>query len=151
MPQDFSKYLGVEVDTIERPAAPPTGHYFGKFQSWKGAERFYEGKGGPATPVIEVTLKCTGADEDAMEEDASAAEKAVNRLFTKDYQLNDEAGLFALRRLTSETCGVDTKGLALGDALDACKNSDIKFHQQPRAGKEEGQFFPNVTKILPIG
>ena len=150
MALDFSSYLNVEVDTIEAPKTPPLGHYFADFTSWKGAERDYnKASGGPKVPVVEVTFKITCPDDDATEEDADGAEKAVGRLVTKDYTLNDEAGMYALRRLTGETCGVDTKGLALQDALDACKGSQVKVFNQPRAGKEEGQFFVNITKVLP--
>ncbi len=150
MAVDFSNYLSVPVDSIEAPKASPTGHYFATFQSWKGAERFYEGKGGPATPVVELTFKLTGADEDAADEDAASAAKCVGKLVTKDYTLSEESGMYALRRFTSETCGVDTKGLDLGDSLDACKSAEVKVFNQPRAGKEEGQFYNNVTKILPL-
>lgn len=147
---DFSKYLDVKVDTIEAPKSAPVGHYFASFVSWKGAERFYEGKGGPATPVVELTFKITGADEDAEEEDAEAATKATGKLVTKDYNLSEESGMFGLRRFTAETCGIDTKGLGLSDALDACKGSGVKVFNEPRADKRnEGVFFNNITKVLP--
>ncbi len=150
MAVDFSNYLSVPVDSIEAPKAAPTGHYFATFVSSKGTERFYDGKGGKATPVCELTLKLTGADTDAQEEDPIAAEKCVGKLVTKDYTLSEESGMYNLRRFVSETCGVDTKGLDLGDALDACKGSAVKVFNQPRAGKEEGQFYNNITKILPL-
>lgn len=149
MAVDFSKYLSKKVEEIERPSVGPVGHYFAKLQSWKGAERFYEGKGGPATPVVEVTFKITGVDEDALEEDAASAEKGIGRLVTRDYNLSDEGGTYALRRLTEETCGVDTAGLDLSDALDACKGSDVKVFNEPRQGKEEGQLFWNIKQVLP--
>lgn len=145
---DFSSYLNVKVETIERPSTPPLGHYFAVVQGWKTAERFYEGKGGPASPVVEVTFKITSPDSDAVDEDASAAEKAVGKLATKDYGLKDEGGLYGLRRLVGETCGVDTKGLSLEDGLDAIKGSEVKIYNQPRQGKEEGQFFTNITRVL---
>ena len=150
MALDFSKYLNVDVDSIEAPAAPPLGHYHAQFVSWKGAERDYDkANGGPKTPVVEVTFKITAPDTDAEEEDAAAAAKAVGRLVSKDYTLSDEAGMYGLRRLTSETCGVDTKGLALEDALNACKGADVKVFNQPRPGKEEGVFYTNIKSVLP--
>ncbi len=149
MAVDFSNYLSVPVDSIEAPKAAPTGHYFATLQAWKGAERFYAGKGGPATPVVELTLKITGPDADASEEDPTGAEKAIGKLVTKDYNLSEESGMYGLRRFTAETCGVDTKGLDLSDALDACKSATVKIFNQPRAGKEEGQYYNNVTMILP--
>lgn len=150
MALDFSRYLKVEVDSIEAPTAPPIGHYFAKVQSWKGQERDYDkATGGPKTPVVEVTFKITAPDQDAEEEDPIGAAKAVGRLVTRDYSLTDESGMYALRRLTGETCGIDTKGLDLSDALDACKGSDVKVYNVPRAGREEGQFYSNITKVLP--
>lgn len=149
MAVDFSRYLKTKVDEIERPSIGPVGHYYAKVQSWKGAERFFEGKGGPATPVCEVSFKITAPDEDALAEDEAQANKAVGRLVTKDYQLNDDQGMYNLRRLTSDTCGIDTKGLELDDALDACKGSDVKVFNEPRQGKEEGQLFWNIKQVLP--
>lgn len=150
---DFSKYLSVPVDSIEAPTAPPLGHYFADVVSWKGAERDYDkANGGPKTPVVEVTFKITGAEEDAEAEDSVGAAKAVSKLVTKDYALSEESGMFQLRKLTSETCGIDTTGLALNDALDACKGSSVKVYNEPRAGKgeREGQFFTNITRVLPV-
>jgi len=148
---DFSKYLGVAVDTIEAPRSAPEGHYHASFVSWKPTERNYgKATGAPPTPVIELTFKVTGASEDAIDLDAEAAEKATGRLMTKDYSLDDDAGLYGLRRFASETCGIDTKALNLGDSLDACKGSDVMLFNQPRPGKEEGVFYNNVTKVLPV-
>lgn len=146
---DFSKYLGVQVDTIEAPRAAPEGHYLGTFVKWAPAERNYnKATGGPPTPVIELTLKCTATLDDAIEADSTAAEKAIGRLFTKDYALDDDAGLYAIRRFASEACGVDTTGLSIADGLDAAKGSDVKFFNKPRPGKEEGVFYNNVTSIF---
>lgn len=147
---DFSSYLGVKVDTIEAPTAAPNGHYFATFTGWKTAERNYaKATGGPPTPVVELTFKITSPDTDAAEDMPEAAQKAVNKLVTKDYTLNEEAGMFNLRKFTGDTCGIDTKGLSLEDALNACKGSDVKVYNEPRPGKEEGQFFNNVTRVLP--
>lgn len=150
MAKDFSTYLNVAVESIEAPRAAPAGHYFAVFQSWKGAERDYaKASGGPPTPVVECTYKITAPDTDASEEDADAANKAVNRLVTKDYTLNEESGLYALRQMLAVACGIDTKGLDLSDALDAAKGSDVKVYNVPRAGKEEGQFYNNIVRVLP--
>lgn len=152
MAVDYSKYLGKKVDEIERPTTGPAGHYFATYQSFKGAERYYD-KENPkvGTPVVELTFKITGPDEDAIAEDADSAEKMVGRLATKDYTLTDDGGMFSLRRFGEETCGVDGKGLELGDLLDAAKGSAVLLFNQPRAGKEEGQFYFNVSKVLKVG
>lgn len=147
---DFSSYLNVEVDTIEAPTAGPAGHYFATLQGWKSAERNYaKATGGPPTPVVELTFKISGPDTDADEEDSTRAQKMTGKIVTKDYTLSEEAGMYGLRRFTSETCGVDTKGLHLSDALDACKGADVKVFNAPRAGKEEGQWYNNITLVLP--
>lgn len=147
---DFSRYLSVEVDAIEAPTVGPLGHYLASFQSWKGAERDYDkANSGPKTPVIELTFKITQPDDDAVEEDASNAQKMVGKLATKDYTLNDETGMFNLKKFVSEICDVDSK-TGLGDALDACKGSVVKLFNEPRSGKEEGVFYFNVKKILPV-
>ncbi len=151
MALDFTKYLSVQVDTIEAPRAAPLGHYFADFMSWKGAERdFDKASGGPKTPVVELTFKITGADTDAEEQDPDGAAKAVGKLVTRDYTLSEESGLFQLRRFTSDICGVDTKGLELDHALDACKGTTVKVFNEPRADKRnEGVFFNNITRIFP--
>lgn len=145
---DFSAYLGVKVDDIEAPKPLPLGHYYATFKSWKGAERDYDkANGGPKTPVVELTFSLDEPCDDVEPEELP--DKGVNgRIVTKDYQLNDEIGLNGLKLFTSKACGVDTKGLDLGDALDACLSSTVKLFNEPRPGKEEGQFFPNIRRIL---
>jgi len=153
MALDFSKYLGVEVDSIPKSIPSlPGGHYHADVQGWKGAERDYDkANGGPKTPVIEVSFKITAADDD-VEFPADFSEGSeVGKVVTKDYRLNDadKAGLVMLRRLAEDTCGVSVKGLALPDMLDAMKGSSVKVWNDPRPGQEEGQFFTNIKKVLP--
>lgn len=146
---DFSSYLDVPVDNI--PKTLPSlgmGHYFATVKGWKTAERFYDGKSNPGTPVVEVTFTITGPDDDV----ADWQDSFRNRPVTKDYTLNDpdRTGQVMLRRLGEETCGVDVKGLALTDLLEAMKGCEVKVYNEPRSGKEEGQFFPNIKKVLPL-
>ncbi len=151
MAVDFSSYLSVDADSIPKSVPSlPGGHFYATIASWKGAERFYEGKGGPATPVVELTFRITGADDD-VDTDSLPEGGGVGKTVTKDYQLNDpdKTGIVMLRRLAEDTCGLDVKGLQLSDVLDALKGSEVKVYNEPRAGKEEGQFFANVKKVLP--
>lgn len=151
MAANFDSYLDVQVDTIERPKAPPMGHYFADFNSWKSGEKNF-GEGKEKTPVITVTFKLTAPDD--TDEDLAAIigdYDPAGRSVDRDYTLNDDGGMSALRTLGEITCGIDTKGLRLRDLLDACKGSPVKLALSQRAGKEEGQFFPKVDKVLKVG
>lgn len=145
---DFTRYLSVEVDTIEKPKPLPVGHFLATFKSWKGAHRDYDkATGGPKTPVIELTFTGLNACDDVEESDLP--EKYTEKLVTKDYQLNDPNGMFALKKFTGETCDIDTKGLSLGDALDACKGATVKLFNDPRPDKkQEGVFYDNIIRVL---
>ncbi len=41
------------------------------------------------------------------------------------------------------------KGLHLTDVLDALKGQPVKIFNEPRAGKEEGQFYASIKRVLP--
>lgn len=154
MAQDFSRYLDVDVDSIPKSVPSlPLGHYFADITAWKGAERDYDkASGGPKTPVVEITFKITGADDDVEFIDGGMSPGSeVGKTVTKDYTLNDpdKTGQVMLRRLAEETCQLDVKGLALTDVLDALKGQPVKVYNEPRAGKEEGQFFTSIKRVLP--
>lgn len=153
MALDFSKYLNVSAEEIPTSIPSlPLGHYHADVQGWKGAERDYDkANGGPKTPVVEVSFKITGADDDVEFNDAFPSGSEVGKVVSRDYSLNDpdRAGQVMLRRLAEETLGLDVKGLELSDLLEAMKGQSCKVYNEPRAGKEEGQFFPNIKKILP--
>jgi len=148
MALDFSKFLDVDIDAIPKTLpSVPGGHFFATIQSWKGAERDYDkATGGPKTPVVEISFKFTGADSDV--EDDDQAQKSIGKLATKDYNLADGSGQTMLRNLAEDTLGLDVKGLHFSDVLDALKGQEVKVFNNPRAGKEEGQFYTNITKVL---
>jgi hypothetical protein len=153
MALDFSKYLEVDADAIPKTIPSlPGGHYFAEVTGWKGAERDYDKKnGGPKTPVVEVTFKITGADDDVDFTEDFPSGTEVGKTVTRDYTLNspDKSGQVMLRRLAEDTCGIAIKGLHLTDMLDAMKGSTVKVYNEPRPGQEEGQFFTNIKKVLP--
>jgi len=147
---DFSKYLDIDVSSIERPRALPGGHFFAQVKGWKPDERNYAKAGAPKklTPVVTVNFTILAAHDDV---DAAMVPEDLSKVAaSKDYDLSDERGLYALRRLTEETVGVDTKGLHLEDALNAIEGGDVLLFNEPRAGKEEGEFYTNITKVLPV-
>lgn len=154
MALDFTKYLDVPVEDVSKVIPSlPLGHYFADVQGWKGAERDYDKKdGGPKTPVVEITFKITGPDEDVSFEGSNMdSASVVNKTVVKDYRLNDpdRAGHSMLRRLAEDTIGIKIKGLHFQDMLDAMKGGSVKVYNEPRQGQEEGQFFPNIKKVLP--
>ena len=153
MALDLSKYLDVKVEDVSKVIPSiPAGTFFAEFQSWKGAERDYDKKDGvPKTPVVEVTFKLTGATDDVDFTEDFPEGNEVGKLVTKDYRLNDpdKAGHTYMRRLCEDTCKVATKGLHFTDMLDAAKGSEVRVVNEPRSGQEEGQFFPNIKKVLP--
>lgn len=148
MALDFSKYLDVDVESVPKTLpSVPGGHWFATIQSWKGAERDYDkASGGPKTPVVELTFKLTSPDSDV--EDEEAAQRSIGKLATKDYNLADGSGQTMLRNLAEDTLSLDVKGLHFSDVLDALKGQEVKVFNNPRAGKEEGQFYTNITKVL---
>jgi hypothetical protein len=154
MPLDLSKYLSVDVESIPKSIPSlPLGHYFASIKSWKGAERDYDkASGGPKTPVVELTFKITGASDDVEFGDGFAEGSEVNKTVTKDYSLNDpdSTGQVMLRRLAEETCKLPVQGLQLSDLLPMLIDQEVLVYNEPRPGKEEGQFFANIKKVLPV-
>jgi len=148
MALDFSKYLDVDVESVPKTLpSVPGGHWFSTIAGWKGAERNYDkATGGPPTPVVELTFKLTSPDSDV--EDDESAQKSIGKLATKDYNLADGSGQTMLRNLAEDTLGLDVKGLHFSDVLDALKGQEVKVFNNPRAGKEEGQFYTNITRVL---
>lgn len=146
---DFSKYLDVAVEELERPKPLPIGHYFATIQSWKGAEIEFEK--GVKTPVVVVIFKVDSADED-VDLDLLPEGGGKGKLLDKNYRLNDpdKSGQFQLRVLGEETCDIPVKGLHLTDLLDAMKGQDVKLYVDHRQGQEEGQVFPTVKRILSV-
>lgn len=145
---DFGKYLSVELDTVEKPKPLPVGHFLSTFKSWKGAERDYDkANGGPKTPVVELTFTNLEACDDV--EPSDLPTDYDKKLVTKDYQLNDPNGLWNLKKFADETCGADTTGLNIEDALDACKGSQVKLFNDPRPDKkQEGVFYDNIVRVM---
>jgi hypothetical protein len=147
---NFDQYLDIAVESIEKPAAPPIGHWDANTKSWKGVERNF-GPERKNVPCIEVTFTLTSAHEDAVESaeaEGLDAEKFHGRVVTRDYELSDPMGLNGLRQLGEVAIGLDTKGLSLRDMLAQLANNPVKLFMDRRPGNEEGQFYPKVAKIL---
>lgn len=145
---DFSAYTKVALDDIEKPKPLPVGHFLAVFKSWKGAERDYDkAAGGPKTPVVELTFTSLQADDDV--EPSDLPTDYEKKLVTKDYQLNDPNGMYALKRFVGEICDADTKGLDLEDGLNACRGSTVKLFNDPRPDKkQEGVYYDNIVRVL---
>lgn len=158
MAANFDSYLDVDVESIERPTPPPIGHWLATIKSHKTAERDYEkASGGPRTPVVEISMVLNAPLDDAVEwAEANGADPQIHigKLQTKDYRLNDEGGPYQLRQIAEVACQLDVKGLKLRDVLNQLHGQQVKIYMDHRAGKEgssnEGQFFPNVTKIMAV-
>ncbi len=157
MAVNFDSYLDVPVENISAAKALPTGHYFADIRAWAAAERTYKPEDGPV-PVIELTFVTTGPDDD-VDHAELGANGGVNVLIKKDYQLSSvgqdgkvEGGAQSiLRNMAEKTCDLDTKGLSFRDVLEALKGQPVKVHQEPRADKRnEGVFYNNITKVLPV-
>lgn len=156
MAANFDSYLDVDVEAIERPTPPPIGHWLATIKSHKTAERDYDkANGGPKTPVVELMLALNAPYDDAVEwAEANGADVNVHigKAFPKDYRLNDEGGPFQLRQIGEVACELPVTGLKLRDLLEHLHGQQVKVYMDHRAGKEgspqEGQFFPNITKVL---
>lgn len=142
---DFSKYLNAKVENFERPKPLPLGHLFANIRGWKTAERdFDKANGGPKTPVVELAFSITGPDDDVEGWDP---EMAKGPPATKDYKLPDQ--IYMIREIADKHLGLDTKGLELEDVLNAMKGQQVKVFNEPRLGREEGEYFTNIKKVLP--
>lgn len=149
MALDFSRFLKVNVDDIPKTLPSlPGGHFYATIKSWKGAERFYD-KENPkkGTPVIELTFTINSPSDDVDESQLLDGKLPVS-IGTRDYNLA-EGGSTHLRNLAEDTLGLDVKGLELEDILDAMRGQECLVYNEPRAGKEEGQFYTNLKKVLP--
>lgn len=150
MPKDFSSYLDVDMDSIPKslPSLPP-GHFFATVKSHAVKERKY--RPDEITPVVELTFSLTGPDTD-VEESELPPNGAAGRFVTKDYVLNDadKGGLIRLRRVAETACKLDVTGRSIADILDDMVGCDVKVHNTPKPGKEEGAFYNNIDQVLPV-
>lgn len=145
---DFSAYLDVAVDSVEAPKPLPAGHYFATIAKYEPREVEYEK--GVKTPVLTLSFRISSADED-VEESELPEGGGKGRIVTKDYQLNDpeSRGLFAIRRIAEEACGLPIKGYQFEDLLRTMIGQEVKVFNVPRASKtEEGVFYPNIQRVL---
>jgi hypothetical protein len=150
MALDFSRYLDVPVDEITQPKPLPAGTYFATIVKHENREVEFEK--GTKTPVTTISFRLTASDED-VDPDLLPEGGGVGRIVTKDYRLNDpdRQGQWALRRLGEETLGLPGKGKHLSDLINEFVHQECKVFNQPRPNKnEEGQFFPNITRVLPM-
>lgn len=147
---DFSRYLDIPVEDIERPKPLPAGTYFATVTKTENREVEFER--GVKTPVTTVSFRLTAADED-IDPELLPEGGGVGRIVTRDYRLNDpdRAGQWALRRLAEETCQIPGKGKQLQDLLHELPRQEVKVVNVPRPNKnEEGMFFPNITRVLSV-
>jgi hypothetical protein len=74
-----------------------------------------------------------------------------NKVVTKDYDLADPQGQYAIRQLGETTLELPVKGLSLRDLLAQLPNNQVKVYIDHRASKgdAEGIFFAQVKKVLP--
>ncbi len=147
MAVDFSKYLDVAVESIDKPKPLPIAHYFADIKGWKGAERDYK-NGEGLKPVVEVSFAITSADEDA-DLDLMPEGGCAGRIVTRDYSLDNENGPYMLRRLGEEICGLPVKGLSLGDMLPMLIKQPVKLFVTQRPSTKNDDIFPQVDKVLP--
>lgn len=147
---DFSRYLDVPVEDIERPKPLPEGTYFAVITKTENREVQFEP--GVKTPVTTISFRLTAPDED-VDPELLPEGNGVGRIVTRDYRLNDadRAGQWALRRLAEETCQLPGKGKHLQDLLHELPQQEVKVFNHPRPNKnEEGMFFPNITRVLSV-
>lgn len=144
---DFTSFLKVKADTIERPRPLPNGHYYADFIKWEAAERNFAPKGEPPkmTPLVTCSFKVTAAADDV-----EGAPTELGQVVTRDYTLNDERGRWGLRAMAEDACGVPAKGLDLDELLDAALKSNVKVFNEQRAGRGEDadSFYNNITRVL---
>ena len=151
---DFSAYLNVKAEDIEAPKPLPVGHYHADIVGWKTAERDYK-NGEPPQPVVELTFRTTGPDDDVDPADLPTS-GGVGILCTKDYRLSmpskgkvEGGGHNQLRRLAEETLGLDVKGLHFEDILNALKGQSVRIQNTPRVDKrDESVSYNNITAVI---
>lgn len=150
MALDFQRYTDVDVESLEAPKPLPAGTYFATIVKQEGREVQYEQ--GVKTPVITITFRLLGADDD-VDPDALPEGGGVGRTVTRDYRLNDpdKAGQWQLRKLAEDTCRLPVKGYKLTDLLPLLIQQEVKIFNTPVPSRtEEGVYFPRVTKVLSV-
>lgn len=148
---DFSRYLDVDVESVERPPSLPTGHYFATITGWTTAERNF-GPDRQNVPVLTLAFRIDSADED-VDESALPASGAGGKTASIDYELNDpdKRGQYQLRRIATDVLNLDVKGRQFSDILDEFKGEQVKiFGESVASKKEEGVFFFNVRRVLAV-
>lgn len=149
MALDFSRYLDVPVEDIERPKPLPAGTYFATIIKVENREVEFER--GTKTPVSTISFRITSPDED-VDVDLLPEGGGIGRIVSKDYRLNDpdKQGQWALRRLAEETCQLPGKGKHLSDLLHEIPGQEVKIFNVPRPSKtDEDVSFPNITRVFP--
>ena len=127
----FADALDRKIETIERPANMPVGHY--SFQVIKHPE-FSEFTSRDGVPFDRITFVCQVASpgEDVDPDDLAAYGPYNKTQLRKQFLVADSAvdqvghdrSMFNLRRFL-EHCGVDDESLSLAEALSATVNAQF--------------------------
>jgi hypothetical protein len=146
---DYSEYLNVNVEDIEEPLPPPTGHYSGTIKSFRTRDIDYNSGDGPL-PHLTMDIQLGGPLDD-VDTDAMPKGGVKGKLVSKDYRLDNGEGQSQIRKLAEKELGLAVQGLQLSDLIrEHLPKQEVIVQMDQREGKgeREGQFFPIVKKIL---
>lgn len=140
MAVDFKALKNVKVDDVKPPPAYPAGTYFGTIKSreW-GETRFANRETGEKEAALRLAVTLTGAGDDVDPDDLAEIEYK-GKVVTKEYRVNDPAGLYALTQTMKSVLGEDTaRGLDVIEAVEQLPNSPVMITITQRASNKEGE------------
>lgn len=146
---DYSEYLNVNVEDVPDKVAPPVGHYEARIKSLRNRDiDFNQGEGPLPHLTVDFALGNPLDDVDPSGVDMKALK---GLLVSKDYRLDDGTAQRWVRDFATGALHLPTKGLQLSDIIrEHLPSCDVILEMDQRAGKgeREGQFFPQVKKVL---
>lgn len=147
---NFNEILGQAVESIERPALPPTGHYVMQINSIPKMESRDK------WDVIDVPLKGVRASDDVdadMLREYGAVTSVVGRvsfMFDKEDKAAFDQTLFRLKNFLEKHVGVDA-GLSIKEALNECVNKQVLAEINYRPDKNDPSIlYTNVKSTAAV-
>lgn len=124
MSLDFSKYLSIKGNEVEKPKPIPIGTYYGFIRSFKGEERQYnKDDKNDKTPVISFTIHKFTASDDVDQTELGEFKGLENRVLTRDFSLREDQIYRLDEFLTS--LGISGDDRTFGDRLNDTVNQPV--------------------------
>jgi hypothetical protein len=145
MTSNFADILNTKVDTIEKPKPLPVGSYVGLITKVETGESAKQ-----KTPLISVKINLSEAlgdvDLDLLEKSGGFGKNGKE--ISSDYYLTEKA-LFRIKELAENHLGLDTKGMTLGEVIQALPNNRVGVEIAHRSGEGDAIYMDVKRTFLP--